>query len=155
MKGKKADLSKAGCGIARALHVIGDWWSLLIVREAFGGKQRFSEFQKSLGLAKNILSTRLKKLVDVGIFQIETDEESLSIHRYVLTTKGEQLYVILNALWQWGENACFGPDEPQYEIVDRKKGRPLARLKLKADDGRTLGPRDFRLVPRRLNAAPM
>lgn len=155
MKGKKADLSEAGCGISRALHVIGDWWSLLIIREAFGGKQRFGQFQKSLGLAKNILATRLKKLVDEGIFQVETDEDSPSIHRYSLTPKGEQLYVILNALWQWGENACSAPDELQYEMVDSVKGRPLARLELKAEDGRILGPRDFRLVLKQPNAPPL
>lgn len=146
MKGKKADLSGAGCGIARALHVIGDWWTLLIVREAFIGRQRFSEFQKSLGLARNILSTRLKKLVDEGIFQIEIDNTAPSVHRYALTAKGEQLYIVLNALWQWGEKFCFVPDELKYAIVDCATEKPVARLQLKAQDGRTLGPRDFRLV---------
>src|SRR3546814_2339992 len=71
MKGKRTDLGNADCGIARSLQIIGDWWSLLIVREAFQGKTRFGEFQKSIGLAKNILSSRLKKLVAEGIFRIE------------------------------------------------------------------------------------
>src|SRR5512142_2587885 len=97
----------AQCGIARALQVIGDWWSLLIVREAFHGRARFGEFQKSLGLAKNILSARLKKLVDAQIFSIEPDANSSLTHRYVLTPRGEALYPILVALWQWGEENCF------------------------------------------------
>src|SRR6187399_611676 len=102
MKGKRTDLSSASCAIARTLQIIGDWWSLLIVRDAFKGQQRFGEFHKSLGLAKNILSSRLKKLVEAGIFRIEPDPESSLSHRYVLTPKGEQLCVVLVALWQWG-----------------------------------------------------
>lgn len=157
MKGKRKDLGQANCGIARALQVIGDWWSLLIVREAFGGKQRFGEFQKSLGLAKNILSSRLKKLVDNGIFIIEPDPDSALSHLYVLTPKGEQLYVILIALWQWGEENCFDPGELDIAMVDKPSGQPLAKLRLQAQDGRALGSRDFRLAPRQepgLSARP-
>ncbi|MBY6263198.1 transcriptional regulator [Azospirillum sp. 412522] len=147
MKGKRKDLGRANCGIARALQVIGDWWSLLIVREAFGGKQRFGEFQKSLGLAKNILSSRLKKLVDNGIFVVEPDPDSALSHLYVLTPKGEQLHIILIALWQWGEENCFESGELDLAMVDRPSGQPLAKLRLLAQDGRALGSRDFRLAP--------
>lgn len=143
MKGKKTDLAKADCAIARALRIIGDWWSLLIVRDAFRGKERFGEFQKSLGLAKNILSVRLKKLVDEGIFKIEPSGESSAFHRYVLTSKGEQLGVVLVALWQWGEQSCFQRGELKLAMVDKQKEQPLARLELKARDGRAIGPRDF------------
>ena len=153
MKGKRTDLGQENCGIARALQIIGDWWSLLIVREAFRGKQRFSEFQKSLELAKNILSSRLKKLVDDGVFVIEPDPDSALSHRYVLTSKGEQLYVILIALWQWGEENCFEPGELDVAMVDKPSGQPLAKLRLLAQDGRVLGPRDFRLAPRQSLAA--
>src|SRR6185503_11206116 len=100
MKGKRTDLRQASCGIARSLEIVGDWWSLLLIRNAFHGVERFGEFQKSLGLAKNILSARLKKLVKSGIFRIERDDASPSINRYVLTEKGEKLYVVLIALWQ-------------------------------------------------------
>ncbi|HVJ43007.1 MAG TPA: helix-turn-helix domain-containing protein [Dongiaceae bacterium] len=148
MKGKRTDLGQANCGIARALQIIGDWWSLLIVREAFGGKHRFSEFQKSLGLAKNILSSRLKKLIDEGIFTIEPDPGSALSHRYVLTSKGEQLYLVLIALWQWGEENCFEPGELNIAMVDKRRSQPLAKLQLRAKDGRILGPRDYRLVPK-------
>lgn len=147
MKGKRTDLGQANCGIARALQIIGDWWSLLIVREAFGGKQRFGEFQKSLGLAKNILSSRLKKLVEEGIFTIEPDPGSALSHRYVLTAKGEQLYIVLIALWQWGEENCCEPGELNVAMVDKPNGQPLEKLRLRAQDGRVLGPSDFRLAP--------
>jgi DNA-binding HxlR family transcriptional regulator len=145
MKGKRTDLRGADCAIARALQVIGDWWSLLILREAFAGKERFGEFQKSLGLAKNILSTRLKKLVEEGIFAIEPDPCNAKSHRYLLTPKAEGLGVVLIALWQWGEDACFEPGELSCTMVDCKKGVPLAKLRLSSRDGRKLGPRDYRL----------
>lgn len=146
MKGKRTDLGQANCGVARALQIIGDWWSLLIIREAFKGSQRFGEFQRSLGVAKNILSSRLKKLVDDGIFVVEPDPDSALSHRYVLTPKGEQLHVVLIALWQWGEEFCFGPDELDIEMVDKLKGQPIARLKPVSQEGAEIGPRDFRLA---------
>jgi len=152
MKGKRTDLGQSVCGIARALDVVGDWWTLLIVRDAFAGRQRFSEFQKSLGVARNILSARLKKLVEVGILAIEPDPGSAQSHLYVLTPKGRELAVVLVALWQWGEAHCFAPGELKYAMVDAANGRPLARLTLQADDGRPLGPRDFRVRPKSVEA---
>lgn len=146
MKGKRTDLSSSTCGIARALQIIGDWWSLLIIREAFLGRARFNEFQKSLGLAKNILSSRLKKLVEEGIFTVEPDPDSALSRRYVLTPKGEQLSPVLVALWQWGEEHCFERGELDFELVDTFEGRRLPRLRLTAQDGRALGPRQFRVA---------
>jgi DNA-binding HxlR family transcriptional regulator len=148
MKGKRTDLSTAHCAIARSLEIVGDWWSLLIIRDAFRGHERFSEFQKSLGLAKNILSARLKKLVDAGIFSIEADADSASSHRYVLTPKGESLNPVLVALWQWGEEHCFERDELKMVMVDKAKGKPLVKMRPTSQDGRALRPRDLRLVPR-------
>jgi DNA-binding HxlR family transcriptional regulator len=155
VKGKRTDLSAADCAIARSLQVIGDWWSLLIVRECFLGRGRFGEFQKSLGLAKNILSARLKKLVDEGIFAIEASGEPAGHHRYVLTDKGERLYVVLIALWQWGEEACFAPGELRVAMLDSQQQMPLARLEPRAKDGRPVGARDFMLGarPRRTRSA--
>jgi DNA-binding HxlR family transcriptional regulator len=144
LKGKRVDLGHADCGIARALQITGDWWSLLIVREAFSGKDRFSEFQQALGLARNILSTRLKKLVEEGIFELVQVEGASTRNRYVLTNRGEQLHIVLIALWQWGEQHCFEPGELKYAMVDRDKLLSLAALELRAQDGRILGPRDFR-----------
>lgn len=146
MKGRRTDLSAENCGIARSLQVIGDWWSLLIVREAFLGRERFGEFQKSLGLAKNILSSRLKKLVEDGIFRIEADPASASSHRYLLTPKGERLSLVLVALWQWGEENCFEPGELQLTMGDKHSGLPLPKLQLTAHDGRVLGRRDLQFV---------
>jgi len=154
VKGKRVDLGDSPCGIARSLQVVGEWWSLLIIREAFKGKERFGEFQKSLGLAKNILSTRLKKLVDEGVFRIEDDPGSATSHRYVLTPKGEKLGVVLVALWQWGEEHCLGPGELGYGLVDKESGQPIERLKLTTTSGLSLGPRDFRVARISADAHP-
>jgi DNA-binding HxlR family transcriptional regulator len=148
MKGRKTDLATMDCGIARALAVIGDWWSLLILRDAFRGHRRFGEFQKSLGLAKNILSSRLKKLVEEGVLDAVPEDGSPSRKLYVPTKKGETLGIVLVSLWQWGEEHCFADGELTRMMVDRAQSKPLARLSLQTEDGRTIGPRDFTTVPK-------
>lgn len=104
MKGKRTDLAGDACAIAQALGVVGDWWSLLIIRDAFRGRRRFGEFHQSIGLARNILSSRLKKLVEHGVLRV--DEGSGSERLYVLTPKGEALSGVLVALRAWGETHC-------------------------------------------------
>ncbi|MDB5533927.1 MAG: transcriptional regulator, HxlR family [Hyphomicrobiales bacterium] len=148
MKGRKTDLTAIDCGIARALGVIGDWWSLLILRDAFRGKQRFGEFQKSLGLAKNILSARLKKLVEAGVLEIVAEADGSSRKLYVPTKKGEQLGIVLISLWQWGEEHCFPEGQLDRVIVDRTTKEPLAKLALQTQDGRAIGPADYTTVSR-------
>ena len=147
MRGRKTDLAQADCAIARSLSIIGDWWSLLIIRDALGGSQRFSEFQKNIGLAKNILSSRLRKLVQSEIFTIEDDRSSPSVHRYVLTGRGKQLAVVMLALWQWGEDNCF-PGKLDYGLADEASGKMLARMELETTDGRRIDPHDLRMVVR-------
>jgi len=145
MKGSRTDLSQAQCATSRALEIIGDWWSMLIVRDAFLGRQRFGEFQKSIGLAKNILSARLKKLVEDGVFRIERDEQSPSRRRYLLTERGDRLAVVLTALWQWGEENCFEPGELGVSLVEKATGQPLARLEIRTADGRPVDSQGLRM----------
>src|ERR1700758_1060688 len=85
---KRTTHSDSLCGVARPLDAIGDWWSLLIVRDAFDGARRFGEFQRSLGLAKNILSVRLRNLVTHGILKMEPASDGSAYQEYVLTEKG-------------------------------------------------------------------
>lgn len=99
------------CPIARSLDVIGDWWSLLIVREALTGTCRFSDFQQHLGLAKNILSTRLRKLVAQGVLETRPSADRSDHHEYHLTEKGRRLQPVLLALWTWGKENLFQQDE--------------------------------------------
>jgi DNA-binding HxlR family transcriptional regulator len=141
---KRRNLCESTCPIARSLDVIGDWWSLLIVRDAFLGKRRFSEFQKSLGLAKNILCTRLQKLVSHGVLKTAPASDGSAYQEYQLTDKGRDLYLVLVALRQWGERQLFSKCEPELRLVDRKKGQPVKPLELRSQDGRLLGPSDLR-----------
>jgi len=144
MRGKKTDLGSSACAIARSLNVIGDWWSLLIVRDALAGARRFGEFQKKLGLARNILSARLRKLVETGILETAPASDGSARHEYLLTEKGEQLYLVLAALWQWGEKYSFDDGEQELLLVDRDQLQRLAPLELTAVDGRRVGPRGYR-----------
>lgn len=146
MKGQRTTLEMSACAIARSLGVVGDWWSLLIVRDALAGTRRFGEFQQSLGLAKNILTTRLRKLVACGVLTTAPASDGSAYKEYVLTERGERLYLVVAALWQWGEEFCFPPGQLSYDLVDRQSQEKLRPLELKSQDGRTLGPHDF--IPR-------
>jgi DNA-binding HxlR family transcriptional regulator len=129
------------------LDAIGDWWSVLIVRDAFDGLRRFGKLQKSLGPAKNILSTRLRNLVAHGIMETVPAPDGSPYQEYVLTEKGRGLFPLLVALRQWGEDFCFEPDEAHVLLADKKTGLPVRRLKLRAQDGRILGPEDTVVCP--------
>src|SRR5262249_8520304 len=143
---KRKCLDTAKCPIARTLDVIGDWWSLLLVRDAFFGKRRFSEFHKSLGLAKNILCTRLRKLVSHGVLEAVPASDGSAYQEYALTEKGRGLYIVLVALRQWGERCLFEKGALDVLLVDRETGRPVKPLELRSQDGRLLRPGDLRTV---------
>ena len=130
------------CGVARPLDAIGDGWSLLIVRDAFDGLRRFGEFQKNLGLAKNILSARLRNLVAHGIMDTIPASDGSAYQEYVLTAKGRGLFPLLVGLRQWGEDFFFESGEAHVVLVDKKKGLPVRKLQLRSQDGRALGPED-------------
>jgi DNA-binding HxlR family transcriptional regulator len=139
---KRISHKESGCPVARPLDVIGDGWSLLIVRDIFDGLHRFGELQKNLGVAKNILAARLRNLVEHGILETVPVADGSEYQEYVLTEKGRALFPILVALRQWGEDYFFDPQELGVHLVDRKRGQPLKRLELRAHDGRLLTPED-------------
>lgn len=136
---KRTSLEKAECPVARSLDVIGDWWSLLIIRDAFLGICRFSEFQKSIGLAKNILTVRLRALVDDGILKTAPASDGSAYQEYVLTPKGRGVFPVLVALRQWSEEFSGEPGGFPTLLVDRDEGQPVRKLELRAADGRLLG----------------
>src|SRR5215469_1267539 len=135
---KRTSFEGDACPIARALDEIGDWWSLLIIRDALHGRRRFGEFQKSLGLAKNILTVRLRTLVDQGILETAPASDGSAYQEYVLTRKGRGIFPILVALRQWTEEFDARPEEVATILVDRDSGRPVKKLELHAEDGRLL-----------------
>jgi DNA-binding HxlR family transcriptional regulator len=139
---KRVSHKNSMCGVARPLDAIGDWWSLLIVRDAFDGLSRFGEFQKNLGLAKNILSARLHNLVAHGIMDTVPSSDGSPYQEYVLTEKGRGLFPVLVALRQWGEAFFFEPGEAHVRLVDKKTGSPVRKLELRARDGRIIGAED-------------
>jgi len=126
------------CGVARPMDAIGDGWSLLIVRDAFDGSRRFGEFQKSLGMARNILAARLRHLVDHGIMEMVPPADGGAHQEYVLTEKGRGLFPLLVAIRQWGEAFFFAPGESHVVLIDRQQGLPIRPLVPQAQDGRPL-----------------
>lgn len=139
---RRTSLENDQCPIARALDAIGDWWSLLIIRDAFDGLRRFGEFEKSLGVAKNILTVRLRKLVADGILKTAPAEDGSRHQEYLLTEKGCGLFYVIVGLRQWGEEFFYQTGEAHSLLVDRKKRKPVRKLELRAKDGRLLGPAD-------------
>jgi DNA-binding HxlR family transcriptional regulator len=121
------------------MDAIGDSWSMLIIRDAMLGLRRFSEFQKSLGLAKNILTVRLRALVARGILKTEPASDGSAYQEYVLTPKGRGVFPVMVALRQWSEEFAFAPDELSSIMVDRQNGARVQKLELRAQDGRLLG----------------
>ncbi|WP_327007988.1 helix-turn-helix transcriptional regulator [Dactylosporangium sp. NBC_01737] len=132
----------AECPVARPLDALGDSWSLLIIRDAFDGLSRFGQFQKSLGLARNILTNRLNTLVDHGILHTVPAKDGSPYREYLLTGKGRDLFPVLVALRQWSEQHYFKPSETRARLVDRQHHRPVATLEIRSDDGRILTPED-------------
>jgi DNA-binding HxlR family transcriptional regulator len=116
------------CGVAQALEQIGDWWTLLIVRDAFFGLSRFSEFEKSLGIAKNILTDRLQKLVDHEILEKAPLDEPGHRHAYTLTKKGRDLWLVLTAMRLWSDKWVFGKGRVPLKVRERDTGREVAAL---------------------------
>src|ERR1700712_3293384 len=135
---KRVSLSQAPCPVARALDVIGDWWSLLIIRDALEGVRRFGAFQAGLGIAKGMLATRLRDLVEDGILDTAPASDGSAYSEYVLTEKGRGLHLVIAALRQWGEAELYRPGEDHSVLVDIHDGDEVARLALYAADGRSL-----------------
>jgi DNA-binding HxlR family transcriptional regulator len=134
------------CPVARSLDSIGDWWTLLIVRDAMRGVRRFSDFQRSLGLARNVLSTRLKKMVADGVMATAPAADGTSYEEYRLTEKGEALLPVLVAMRQWGERFLYKPGEPHSGLVERDSGKALEWIRVRDVEGKELGVANLELV---------
>ncbi|NQD76477.1 helix-turn-helix domain-containing protein [Pseudomonas sp. CM27] len=136
------DENNAQCPVARALEVLGDRWALMILRDAFDGLRRFSEFQKNLGLAKNILATRLKLLVESGLLEMQPASDGSAYKEYVLTGKGRSVFPVVVSLRQWGEKFLFEAGEVRSELVEAASGHGLETLQVRGQDGRVLNAED-------------
>lgn len=141
---QRKSFSGMNCSIARALEEVGEWWSLLIVRECAQGATRFDEFQSQLGIARNILTARLERLTSLGILERFPLEGRANTEGYRLTEKGEALYPVLVALMQWGDRWLAVDGCPPVALVENATGSPIEPLVVRAQGGAPLSFRDVR-----------
>jgi DNA-binding HxlR family transcriptional regulator len=131
------------CPIARSLERVGEWWSILILRDAFHGLTRFDQFQKSLDIAPNMLTRRLSTLVESGLLERRRYHERPPRYEYVLTERGRDFRPVLWALLSWG-NKHFAPEGKSVVIVDRDTGAEADPVLVDRASGRTLSEPKFR-----------
>ena len=144
---RRTSYEQMNCSIASALDVVGEPWTLLIVRDAFYGVRRFDDFQENLGIARNVLTARLKKLVEAGIFRKTAYRQRPLRHEYRLTDKGAALFTVIVGLKQWGDRygAAARSGKPM-DLVNRGDGRPLEPVLIDADSGQRLELTNVRAV---------
>ena len=139
------------CPLPGAIELIGEKWAFLILRGALNGLQHFEEFQAGLGIARNILSDRLAKMVAGGILERTPDPDDRRKVIYALSRKGEALLPAVLALRQWGED--WGHGRQEIVLADRRDGRPIRRIAVQAADGRELSLGDMMWIDREECAA--
>lgn len=137
---KRKSMKADSCPVARALDAIGERWCLLVVRDAFDGARRFGDFQRRLGVARNILADRLRVLVEQGVLAVQPAADGTAYQEYVLTARGESLFPVIVALRQWGERELYRAGEAHSQLRDRRDGQVLAPMLPRAADGRLLAP---------------
>jgi DNA-binding HxlR family transcriptional regulator len=145
-KERRSRIANKECSVARAMDAIGDRWSILLLREAYYGVKRFDEFEYYVGLASNILSARLKKLVDAGIMMRVPLPEHAGRYEYVLTEKGSDFFPTYLALKKWGDDWLAEPAGPQVVFHDRTSGDQIKYPELRRADGKPLGLEDIEVV---------
>ncbi|MFF4598956.1 winged helix-turn-helix transcriptional regulator [Amycolatopsis sp. NPDC001319] len=134
------------CPVARTVDLVGDKWSLLIIRDAFDGIRRFGQFQRNLGVAKNILADRLRSLVDAGVLSVEPASDGSAYREYVLTKRGEDLFDLVVSLRQWGQDHAYEPGEDHVLLVDRETEEPIPRLTYVTPEGTPIHADDTRVL---------
>lgn len=142
----RTSASQGNCPIARVTALLGDGWSLMIIRDAFLGARRFNQFERSLGIARNILADRLRKLVDAGLMERTASSEDGRVFDYRLTRAGRGLYPVLISLTQWADRHM---DECCHSVrfVERASGEDIESMQVRSRDGRALRPSEIAMIP--------
>jgi DNA-binding HxlR family transcriptional regulator len=135
------------CSVARALEVIGDWWTLLIIREAMLGTRRFAELAAELDISRNILARRLDHLVRGGVLARVDAGIHGRRYEYELTPMGKDLATLLTALRQWGDRWVFGEGKEPVLVLDRRTGRPIPRVRIVDEQGAPISASCLAIVP--------
>jgi DNA-binding HxlR family transcriptional regulator len=137
------------CPIARTTDLIGDWWTPLVMREAFSGRKRFDEFQDALGIPRAVLAARLDRLCDEGLLRKVPYEQRPPRFEYKLTPKGVAFYDVLAAMWRWGEDWLWDDDDPlPVKLVDRDTGDEVRPVVIDEHTGERIDVRRLRLRAR-------
>ncbi|MFF4986352.1 winged helix-turn-helix transcriptional regulator [Streptosporangium saharense] len=136
MRDPELDWTDPHCPVARTLDLVGDRWSLLVIRDAMDGARSFTEFQRRTGIARNILTDRLRRLTAHGLLAQRTASSGRR-QEYVLTDAGRDLFPVILTLRQWGERHAFSPGEAHSTLVDRH-GHPVPELAPTGADGTRL-----------------
>jgi len=144
MQRKRFD--KMSCPIARSLERVGEWWSMLIMRDALHGMTRFDEFQNSLGIAPNMLTRRLNSLVEAGLLDRRLYSEHPPRHEYVPTARGRDLRGVIISLLAWG-NKHFAPEGPSVVLINRTTGAAVDPILADPATGRPIDEPDYALAP--------
>jgi DNA-binding HxlR family transcriptional regulator len=139
--------SDMDCSVARALDEVGEWWSLLIVRECMLGAVRFDEFQSGLGIARNVLTTRLERLVELEVLERFPLSDRANTSGYRLTRKGEELYPVLVALMQWGDKWLAPRGKPPLRLVENLSGHSIEKMSVRSKTGQGLSYKEVRYEP--------
>jgi DNA-binding HxlR family transcriptional regulator len=143
---QRKSFSEMDCSVAQCLEVIGEWWSMLIVRDAFLGVTRFEEFQRRLGISRNILQQRLSKLVDAGILVRVPYSEHPPRVDYRLTEKGRDLWPVLTTMRQWGDMYA-APSGPPIQVTHTACGSSAPATLVCGACGDPVGPWEVRAAP--------
>ncbi len=135
------------CSLSDSLNLIGEWWTILILRESFFGTRRFEDFQQQLGIARNILTARLSTLCESGILERVPVKQGAKRHEYQLTTMGRDLLTIVIALTQWGDRWLRKDQGVPVTFIERNNGEEIPKVCVRAKDGRELKTRDIAMLP--------
>lgn len=139
---EKIRLEDRECPLSATLGLVGEWWTLLILHDAFDGYTRFDEFQENLGVSSSLLAGRLKRLVEAGIFERRPYQAKPVRHEYVLTELGRSLRPVIVALAAWG-NARLDPSERSMVLVDAASGVEAEPVLVDRASGRRVDGTDF------------
>ncbi|HLU42152.1 MAG TPA: helix-turn-helix domain-containing protein [Microthrixaceae bacterium] len=144
---RRSSFADMHCSVAQSLEQIGEWWTLLILRDALLGVRRFEDFQSRLGIARNVLSARLDTLVRHGIMERRAYSERPPRHEYVLTEKGKDLWPVMTALRQWGDRWAYAPGEHPVVLVHDTCGNETQAVPTCSECGEELTLRSIHVEP--------
>jgi DNA-binding HxlR family transcriptional regulator len=142
---ERKSFAKMDCSVAQCLEVVGEWWTMLIVRDAFLGVTRFDVFQERLGIARNVLQLRLTRLVESGVLERVAYSEHPPRYDYRLTPKGRDLWPVVNAMRQWGDQYA-APSGPPIQLVHRSCGHEAMGTVVCSECGGSMNARNVQAV---------